>query len=174
MNSCTPHVDVTIRQWDKFFQESRRYFGLDLMAIIFSLPWALFIWSYVHSYSNVRPTFFHGIADISDRTLLFLVAVILYSWSISNLWSRIAIALISVCIFSLVGCVWAIWGPRDGLGVWLDSLRLSISRMLRASCVSIARLRHDITSVFCNRPIPTHVGSEHELADQRDGVISGV
>ena len=28
------------------------------MAIIFSLPWALFIWSYVHSCSNLHPTFF--------------------------------------------------------------------------------------------------------------------
>ena len=143
------------------------------MAIVFSLPWALFIWSCVHSYSNFHPTFFHGIADISDRTLLFLTAVILYSWSISNLWSRIAIASISGCVFSLVGCMWAIWGSSDGLGVWLGGLRLSISPAQRALRVRIARLRNGIISLFRNRPVPTDVGSERELASRRDGLVGG-
>ena len=142
-----------------------------MMAIVFSLPWALFVWSYVHSYLNFHPTFFHGVADISDRMLLFLTAVILYSWSISNLWSRITIASISGCIFSLIGCMWAIWGSSDGLGLWLGGLRLSISSAQRASQLRIARLRDSIMLLFRNGPVPTDIGSEHELASQRDGVI---
>jgi len=43
------YVDVTIGQWHYPFQISRRYFGLELMAIVFSLPWALLMWSCVFS-----------------------------------------------------------------------------------------------------------------------------
>jgi len=145
------------------------------MAIVFSLPWALLIWSYVHSYSNFHLAFFHGIADISDRMLLFLTAVILYSWNVSNLWSRIVIASILVFVSSLlVGCMWTTWESSGGLGVWLDGLRLPISLALRASHAMIARLRDGIMS-FCNcfHIVTTDNGSERELTGPSDGVISG-
>ena len=145
------------------------------MAVVFSLPWALLIWSYVYSYSNFHINVFYGIADVSNRMLLFLIAVITYSWSVSNLWSRIAIGSISVLVFSLlVGCMWTIWESSNGLGVWLDSLRVSISPVLRASHVRIARLRDGILS-FRNRshPVITDNGSEHEMASTRNSVIGG-
>ena len=166
---------MTIRQRVSVFQDSRSYFGLEPTAIILSLPWALLIWSYVHSYLSFYLISFHGIADISDRTLLFLIAVIIYSWNVSNLRSRIAIASILVLVFSLlVGCVLTIRESSGGLGVWLDGLRLLNSPALRASHVSIARLRDGIMS-FRNRfhPVTTDNGSERELAGSRDGVISG-
>ena len=145
------------------------------MAVVFSLPWALLIWSYVYdSYSNFL-TFFYGIADVSNRMLLFLIAVITYSWNVSNLWSRIAIGSISALVFSLlVGCMWTIWESSNGLGVWLDSLRLTVSPALRASHVRIPRLRDGILS-FRNRfhPVTTDNGSEHELASTRNSVIGG-
>ena len=43
------YVDLTVGQWDYLSQTSRRYFGLELMAIVFSLPWALLMWSCVIS-----------------------------------------------------------------------------------------------------------------------------
>ena len=90
------------------------------MAVVFSLPWALLIWSYAYSYSNFHINVFYGIADVSNRMLLFLIAVITYAWSVSNLWSRIAIGSISALVFSLlVGCMWTIWESSNGLGVWL-------------------------------------------------------
>jgi len=141
------------------------------MAVVFSLPWALLIWSYVHSYSNFHLTFFHGIADISNRMLLSLTAVILYSWSVSNLWSRIVIASILALVFSLlVGCMWTIWESSNGLGVWLDGLRPPISPALGASHVTIARLRDGILS-FTNRfhPVTTDNGNGRGLAGRGDG-----
>ena len=71
--------------------------------------------------------------------------------------------------------MWAIWGSRDGLGVWLGhlgGLRLSISPLLQALHVGFVRYRHGIMLLFRIYPIPTSVGSI-ELADQRDVVISG-
>ena len=145
------------------------------MAVVFSLPWALLIWSYVYdSYSNFL-TFLYGIADVSNRMLLFLIAVITYSWNVSNLWSRIAIGSISALVFSLlVGCMWTIWESSNGLGVWLEGVRLSASPALRASHVRIARLRDGILS-FRNRfhPVTTDNGGEHELASTRNSVIGG-
>jgi hypothetical protein len=149
------------------------------MAIVFSLPWALLIWSYVYSYSNVHLTLFHGIADISDRMLLFLTAVILYSWSVSNLCSRIVIASILAFVFSLlVGCMRTMWEPRSGLRAWLDGggdgLRLPNFPALQASHAMIARLRDGIMS-FRNRfhTVTTDNGSERELAGPRVGDTSG-
>ena len=127
------------------------------MAIVFSLTWASLIWSYVHSYSKFHLNFFHGIADISDRMLLFLAAVILFSWSVSNLRSRIFVASILALVFSLlVGCMWTIWDSSGGLGVWLHGLRDGI--MSFRNCFYI---------------VTTDNGSERELADPGDGVISG-
>ena len=82
---------------------------------------------------------------------------------------------ISALVFSLlVGCMWTIWESSNGLGVWLDSLRLTVSPALRASHVRIARLRDGILS-FRNRfhPVTTDNGSEHELASTRNSVIGG-
>ena len=147
------------------------------MAVVFSLPWALLIWSYVYDpYSNFL-TFFYGITDVSNRMLLFLIAVMTFSWNVSNLWSRIAIGSISALVFSLlVGCMWTIWESSNGLGVWLNGLRLSVPPAPRASHVRIARLRDGILS-FRNRlhPVTTDNGNEHELADPGDSasVIGG-
>jgi len=141
--------------WVYLAQNSRRYFGLELIAVVFSLPWALLIWS----------------------MLLFLIAVILYSWSVSNLRSRIAIASTLCFVFSLlVGCMWTIWNSSDEWEVWMCGyhLRLPISPALRASHVTIARIRAGIRSFRnCFRPVTTDNGNERELAGPRDGVISG-
>jgi len=146
------------------------------MAVVFSLPWALLIWSYVHSYSesNFHLIFFYGIADISNRMLLSLTAVILYSWSVSSLWSRIVIASVLVIVFFLlVGWMRPIWGSSDGLGVWLDGVRLPVPPALRALHVMIARLRDRILS-STNRFHPTtDNGNGRRLAGPGDGVISG-
>ena len=41
------YVGVTVGQWQYLFLSSRKWFGLELMAIVFSLPWALLVWSCV-------------------------------------------------------------------------------------------------------------------------------
>jgi hypothetical protein len=82
-----------------------------------------------------------------------------------------------VLVFSLlVACMWTIWESSNGLGVWLDGLRQSVSPALRASHVKIARLRDGILSFRnCFHPVTTDNGNEHELADPRGSasVIGG-
>ena len=41
---------LTVGQWEYLSHNSHRYIGLEMMAIVFSLPWALLMWSYVISY----------------------------------------------------------------------------------------------------------------------------
>ena len=109
---------------------------------------------------------------------MFLIAVVLYSWSVSNLWSRIAIASTLGFVFSLLGgCIWTIWNSSNEWKAWMRGhrLRLIISPALQASHVTIARLCAGIMS-FCNRfhPVVTDNGSEHELAGPRDdGIMNG-
>ena len=43
------YVDVTVGQWNYLSQTSKTYFGPELMAVVFSLPWALLMWSCVIS-----------------------------------------------------------------------------------------------------------------------------
>jgi len=141
------------------------------MAAVFSLPWALLIWSYVHSYSTFHLIFFYGIADISNRMLLSLTAVLQYSWSVSNLRSRIVIASILALVFSLLGgCMWTIWESSSGLRVWLDDLRQLVPPALRVSRVTIARLRDEI-SLFTNRfhPVTTDNGNGRGVVGPGDG-----
>jgi len=118
------------------------------MAVVFSLPWALLIWS----------------------MLLSLTAVLQYSWSVSNLRSRIIIASILALVFSLLGgCMWTIWESSSGLRVWLNDLRLLVPPALRVSHVTIARLRDGI-SLFTNRfhPVTTDNGNGRGVADPGD------
>jgi hypothetical protein len=42
-------ADLRFGQWEYLNRSSRRVFGLEAMAIVFSLPWALLLWSYVIS-----------------------------------------------------------------------------------------------------------------------------
>jgi len=62
--------------------------------------------------------------------------------------------------------MWTIWNPRNEWEVWMRGhlLRLPISPALRASHVTIARLRAGIMS-FHNRfrTVTTDNGSVHEL-----------
>jgi hypothetical protein len=103
--------------------------------------------------------------------------VITYSWSVSNLLSRVAIASVLALMFSIfLGYMWFLGASSYGLGGWLDGLRQYVSPALRASHVRIARLRDGILSFRdCFHPVTADNGNEHELAGPRDStsVIGG-
>jgi hypothetical protein len=166
-------VDVTVGQWDYLFQTSRRYFGLEVMAMVFSLPWALLMWSCVIS---GIPTFLLWNIDTPDRMLMFYAGLFCYCWSIPENGSRIAIASVSgVLLAFLWACVWTIRESSDKWAVWRDGLPAPIARALRA--LHLSRFRHAAMS-FRKRFLsyPTNdVGSEHELptSNRPDGVVAG-
>jgi len=142
--------------WEYLSHNSHRYIGLELMAIVFSLPWALLMWS----------------------MLMFFVALFLYCFSLSNLRSRISISSISLVVFAFfVGCMWIIWESSNKWAVWLDGLPSPIPRALRA--LHLSRLRDAAMSLrkyFRSRTSPrttNDTGSEHEMATRRDGVVGG-
>ena len=143
------------------------------MAIVFSLPWALLMWSCVKSCS---PTFFLWKTDTPDSMLMFYTGLLCYCWSIPKQGSRIAIALVSGVLFAFLwACVWTIWESSDKWAVWLDGLPSPIARALRA--LHLSRFRQ-AAMLFrkCFLSYPTNnVGSEHELptSNHPDGVVAG-
>ncbi|KAI9458570.1 hypothetical protein BJY52DRAFT_1416360 [Lactarius psammicola] len=71
-----------------------RFFGLEPLAIIFSLPWALVMWSMV----------------------TFFVALLLFCFDTSNSSTRIFVAVTSVVVAVLVGwCMQSPWGSIDAM-----------------------------------------------------------
>jgi hypothetical protein len=167
------YIDVTVGQWNYLSQTSRMYFGLELMAIVFSLPWALLMWSCVICYI---PTFLLWNHVTPDRMLMFYIALFLYCWSISTHGSHIVILSVSGVLFVFLwACVWTIWESSDKWEVWRDGLRVRsrISRALQA--LHLSRLRNAVV-LFRKRfhPYSTNdVGSSHELAGRRDGIVGG-
>jgi len=92
------------------YQNSQRYFGLELMAIVFSLPWVLLMWSMV----------------------TFFIAVVFYCFSISDLRSRISTALISVVALAFIaGCITIVWESRDEGGVLQNGFHAFRARALQ-------------------------------------------
>ena len=113
-----------VTQWQStyLFQSSHRTFGLEPMAIVFSLPWALLMWSYVISCLFRRYTRFTFMKFPLNRMVIFLVALLLFCFSISNVSTRIFVAISSVLVITLIG--WCIRIIRQSTedNVWQNSL----------------------------------------------------
>jgi len=83
------------------YQNSHTIFGLEPMAIILSLPWAMLMWSMV----------------------IFFVALLLFCFRISNLSTRIFVAIMSFLVVTLVmWCIRTAWESTEGEDVWQESL----------------------------------------------------
>ena len=119
---------VTLGQADYLYKKSDRVFGLEPMAIIFSLPWALLMWSYVIS---CLPSSHLSYPFSVDRIVIFFVALLLFCFSISNASTRIFVATMSVLMFTLIGwCIRAAWEFTEDEYVWQNSL--AVLRRTRA------------------------------------------
>ncbi|KAH9003471.1 hypothetical protein EDB86DRAFT_2799202 [Lactarius hatsudake] len=109
----------TKQKEDPLGANTHRIFGLEPMAIIFSLPWALLMWAMV----------------------MFFIALLLLCFSISNLSTRIFVAVTSVMVAVLIGwCVRSAWESSDERGAWLSNLLPSVTHALdhvRATCYRI-------------------------------------
>ncbi|KAI9438665.1 hypothetical protein H4582DRAFT_1814393, partial [Lactarius indigo] len=136
-------------------KNTHRLFGLEPMAIIFSLPWALLMWAVV----------------------MFSIALLLLCFRISNPSTRVFVAVTSVMVAVLIGwCIRSAWESSDERGAWLRSLIPSIAHALghvRARCQII------ITSMdfTLRRENPSsvalgHVGSVHPIPDQGAEIVA--
>ncbi|KAF8260841.1 hypothetical protein EI94DRAFT_872305 [Lactarius quietus] len=91
------------------YQSSHRLFGLEPMAIVFSLPWALLLWA--------MGTFY--------------IALLLFCFNISNLPTRIFLAVTSTMVAALIGwCIRRILGSGDDREMRINPLLPYIVRAL--------------------------------------------
>ncbi|KAI9509036.1 hypothetical protein F5148DRAFT_814390 [Russula earlei] len=119
---------------------SRRMFGLESLAIMFSLPWAFLMWSMV----------------------TFSVALLLFCFVVSNIWTRVFMSLMSAAaICFTIGCIWTTWESNNDGGVWLDGVQPSVTHALEQSNASlqglVARIRSFAHHVV--RSLRGHLGS---------------
>jgi len=109
-----------------FYKHSRRMFGLETLAIICSLPWSFLMWSMV----------------------TFSIALLLFCFVISNLWTRIIVASTSTTmVFFTLWCLWS-GKSTSNRQVWLCGIRPSIARALQDIKSSALRA----VEPFRNRP----------------------
>ncbi|KAI9438684.1 hypothetical protein H4582DRAFT_1878298 [Lactarius indigo] len=91
------------------FQITHRVFGLEPMAIVFSLPWALLMWSMV----------------------TFFVALSLFCFGTSNAPTRKFVAVTFVAVAVLVGwCIRCTWGSSGAMEAWYGGLLPSTTHAL--------------------------------------------
>ncbi|KAI0250653.1 hypothetical protein BJV78DRAFT_1393295 [Lactifluus subvellereus] len=133
-------------------QSTHRLFGLEPMAIIFSLPWALLMWSMV----------------------IFFIALLLFCFSISNISTRIFVSVMSVMMAPLVvGCILTSWHSSDDIGLWHDSLVV----LKRSRDGVLARLKHFALGTFRLHDArhtphhPNNEGNTHSMTERQDGVV---
>ena len=113
---------VTLWQSTYLYQNCHRNSGLEPMAIIFSLPWALLMWSYVISCLSWCCAWFMK-SVLLDRMVIFFIGLLLFCFSISNPLTRIFVAISSVILAALIGwCIRTAWESTEDEDLWRDSL----------------------------------------------------
>ncbi|KAI0253090.1 hypothetical protein BJV78DRAFT_239576 [Lactifluus subvellereus] len=119
------------------YQRSRRIFGNESMAIVFSLPWALLMWSMV----------------------LFFIGLLLSCFTHSNASTRISVA----AMLGIVACltVWSIltaWRSNDDWEVLFYKCRFVLKRAGDRILASMKRFAHSISRPRLPRAYPTPYG----------------
>ncbi|KAI9438682.1 hypothetical protein H4582DRAFT_190456 [Lactarius indigo] len=104
---------------DYLCKNTHHIFGLERLAIIFSLLWALLMWS----------------------MMTFFIALLLFCFCISNASTRIFVAVTSVIVAVLVvWCIQNTWGSSDAMETWFSGLLPSIMRTLDNACATCHRI----------------------------------
>jgi len=132
------------------YQNTHKLFGLESMAIVFSLPWALLMWSIV----------------------MLSIALLLFSFNISNISTRIVVAVMSAMVTALiVGSILTAWQSSHDWEMWRNHLVV-----LQRECDRlVVCLRRFILRPFRYNTHPTpdapgDNGSIHSMTERRDGV----
>ncbi|KAI0280238.1 hypothetical protein BGY98DRAFT_1061030 [Russula aff. rugulosa BPL654] len=111
------------------YRNSHSAFGLEPMAVVFSLPWAFLVWS----------------------VATFFIALLLFCFTISNKATRISVAAVSIMVVMLV--VWSIGAMAYELAREVSRNGLAVFR--RTSRTLFKRVK-DFNPFFTRR-VPRHV-----------------
>ncbi|KAH9030260.1 hypothetical protein EDB83DRAFT_2319367 [Lactarius deliciosus] len=92
----------TFGQAQYLFQNDHKYIGLEPMAIVFSLPWALLMWAYVFS--------------ASQGMMLFSIELLISCFRYTDLQLRLPIGIVSTFVaVPIAWCIWNSWKAKfDG------------------------------------------------------------
>jgi hypothetical protein len=147
-------------------QSSRRIFGLEAMAIIFSLPWALLLWSYVISFLKLLLSpHLRNPSTPPDRMVTFSVALLLFCFVISNLWTQLFVALTSFPLLAFtLWCLWICWDSSSDEGTVPARLEFLLN------VVESLRIR----PAFPVSPTSSVGGSSRHSPSSSRGDVSGV
>ena len=139
---------VTLGQATYLYENSHKIFGLEPTAILFSLPWALLMWSYVVSCLSRRCTrFMYMKIYCLERMVIFFIALLLFSFSVSDVSTMLFVVIMSVLVATLIASnIWITWEHHD---MWQKSLVVSLRS--RADTV-FERIKEFIP--FCTRRVP--------------------
>jgi len=133
------------------YQNCHRIYGLEPMAITFSLPWALLMWSMV----------------------TFFIALLFFCFTISNTSTRAFVAVVSVVVAVLIiWCIQLAWISTQDLYVWHNS-KLVLRRTRDDLVKRIKELGQDIISPFSSRRTP-EVAHSVQAMTERQGDFGGV
>ncbi|KAI9509043.1 hypothetical protein F5148DRAFT_815641 [Russula earlei] len=133
------------------YQNSHRIFGLEPMAIIFSLPWALLMWSMV----------------------VFFIALLLFSFSISNVPTRVFVAVMSFLAAALIAwCIKNAWESTEDDDLWRDSV-LVLKRTRSDIFQSLKQMGLDALRSFPLGRAPERVHRRH-LGAESQSQVGGV
>jgi hypothetical protein len=144
------------------------------MAITYSLPWALLMWSYVISYFQTLPSaHIYGPAPPRDRMVTFFIALLLFCYTISNTSTRVFVAVISVIVAILIlWCIHLARNSTEDFYVWHNS-KLALRRTRDDLFKRIKELGHGLLSPFSTRHTPEVAHGVHAIAE-RQGDFGGV
>ncbi|KAI0000139.1 hypothetical protein BJV74DRAFT_821832 [Russula compacta] len=156
------------------YLSTHRIFGLEPLAIAYSLPWALWMWSYVFSSQNVTPG--RGLMKpfFVARMITFFIALLLVCFTISNTPTRISVAIMSVFAAGLiVWCIRTASVATEDFSVW----RVSLVVLERTREDLLRRVKQFVTMLvaLALSPLPTRRTSEsvhtmRSMADRQSGV----
>jgi hypothetical protein len=151
------------------------------MAVIFSLPWALLMWSYV--IPNLPRHYFQLIPGIpprtADRMVIFFIALMLFCFTISNFSTPISVSVSSVMMALLVvGCILASWRTTsDDRGLWWQNSPVTVLKRSRdgLSAAIITVITYITSSLLSPLRLRSaahnhNVGSTHAMTERQDGV----
>ncbi|KAH9026187.1 hypothetical protein EDB85DRAFT_1979905 [Lactarius pseudohatsudake] len=134
------------------YQNTHQTFGLEPMAIVFGLPWALLMWSMV----------------------TFSVALLLFCFRTSNVSTRISVAVTSLVVIAAIWwCIQSAWESNDDVVVFLRELRRFIARSSDNTRITFRRILALISFIMCRQSPSSlgHAGRVRSMPDREEGGV---